>query len=178
MIEDCASCYTHDGLGHRGAPSDDCEKCHPKFCAECNAHTALLPFIHTQRVGAYTVTDSTRRQPQCDDLSHTAISLRDLSGYERRAALTILRATQGIGCYGLLKFVRKSLGMTVQMIAPLWEVSDYAYEQMEKHDERIPRSHVFALIGLLTEVERFDGQVDQMMNGWVELKPTLDLEVK
>src|SRR5258706_10123343 len=91
------------------------------------------------KIGRYRVEDGTRPYTSGEELS-----LRELAGYQRRAASTILREVKNIEPE-VLKFSRKSIGLTQPQLAELLGVTAETVSRWENGSESFKPSVQLAL---------------------------------
>lgn len=105
------------------------------------------------RVGRYRVEDASRSYTAGEELS-----LRQLAGYQRRAARTILQDVQNVEPE-VLRYARKALGLTQADLGALLGVSAETVSRWESGAEPFKPAIQLALAGLLDTAERMGGEI-------------------
>ncbi len=123
-------------------------KHHP--CAECGAAVRTRPQVRRTRVGRYRVDDDSQLGSVCDR-GHAEVDLKELAGYERRAAAMVLREAADVGG-DEIRFARKSLGLTQARMAALLDVAPETVSRWETGSERMSRVSRLALLAVVRDL--------------------------
>jgi DNA-binding XRE family transcriptional regulator len=102
-------------------------------------------------VAGVSVTDATCQALTCVECGAVDLSLDDVQRYERRAAATVLRATER-PTGQLVRYARRALGLTQAELAEKLGAAGETVSRWEGEKAPIPRYLAPALTGWLDEV--------------------------
>jgi len=118
---------------------------HP--CEECGAQLHQGSYVKRTRVGRYRVEDDSQTVPICVK-DHPELTIEDLAGYERRAAVVVLSEAADVGG-AEIRFARKSLGLTQARLAALMDVAPETVSRWETGSEAMSRVSRLALLAIV-----------------------------
>lgn len=121
---------------------------HP--CLECGEPLTVRAHKERTRVGRYTVEDDSTHAPVCPN-GHAEVSLEELAGFERRAAVVVLSEAAGIGG-AEIRFARKAMGLTGVRLARLLEVQPETVSRWENDKDKILRVSRLALLAIVKDL--------------------------
>jgi DNA-binding transcriptional regulator YiaG len=124
-------------------------------CSNCQEKMALRGYEHVTKVGGFSVTDGTGQVLTCPACGTVTLSSKQLGGYERRAAVEILRGAQKPVSGEVLKFARKALGLRQKDLAARLECNEQQLSRWEQ-SEAIEMWLRLAMVALL-ELEQNAG---------------------
>ncbi len=130
---------------------------HDHPCVECGAPLHRRGYVKRTRVGRYTVDDDSQTVPVCLH-DHPELTIEDLAGYERRAAVVVLSEAAEIGG-AEIRFARKSLGLTQARLAAVMDVAPETVSRWETDREvmsRVSRLALLAVVGGAAGLARFE----------------------
>lgn len=117
-------------------------------CLECGGVTQLRTHVHTSTVGTLKVKDGSCQLHVCEQCGNVDLTLADLRAYERRAAVTVLRTVSEV-TGTMLKYARKSLGLTQSQLAVVLATTPETISRYENEHFPSSRQHALALLALL-----------------------------
>lgn len=124
-------------------------------CSNCQEKMALRAYEHVTKVGGFSVIDATGPVLTCPACGTLTLSGKQLAGYERRAAVEILRGAQKPVNGEVLKFARKALGLRQTDLAARLECNAQQLSRWEQ-SEAIEMWLRLAMVTLL-ELEQNSG---------------------
>jgi DNA-binding transcriptional regulator YiaG len=108
------------------------------------------------------VTDATGQVLTCSKCGDVELSLKDLAGYQRRAAAIVIRDAKRIDG-AVVRYARKALGLRQVDLAELLECAAETVSRWETDDLEMPRASQLALVAILDGVSSYDGNVDDFL---------------
>jgi DNA-binding transcriptional regulator YiaG len=108
-----------------------------------------VKYKHIEKIGAFKVHDETALQLTCESCGEVTLSMRDMIGYEQRAARAAL-ATVERPTGEILRYARKSLHLTQEQLAIALGSASETISRWENDRAECPASHRFALAGLVS----------------------------
>lgn len=124
-----------------------------RTCPECGGPLVVKVHRHIENVGGTKVVDETAMLPCCVQCNNVDLTLKQLAGYERRAAALVLeRVIHANGA--MLRYARKALGITQPELAKLISHKPETISRWENDKRPVERAEQLALVALLDLVER------------------------
>jgi DNA-binding transcriptional regulator YiaG len=127
-------------------------------CPNCGGEMRRNTYKRTTQVGRYRVVDGCSVALQCARCGEVDLTMDERSGYERRAAKTVLferPAVEG----EVIRFARKALGMRQVDLATALEVAPETISRWETNKETVGRTVQLAIAQLLDAVERYGEEI-------------------
>lgn len=132
-------------------------------CAECGGPVMAKKYRHVETVGGVKVSDETALMPQCTQCNNVDLTLKQLAGYERRAAaLALERVLHANGA--MLRYARKALGITQAELAKLIGHEPETISRWENDKRPVERAEQLALVALLDLVECRGIDIHELLN--------------
>jgi DNA-binding transcriptional regulator YiaG len=125
-----------------------------KQCRECGGELAFHGYKHTEKVGRWTVTDTSSMAWQCMRCQLPQLTLDDLQGYQLRAVKTALCSGKFEG--SVVRYARKALGLTQKEIGTVIGYQHETVSRWENDKEEMPRAASVSIVGILCRV--IDGE--------------------
>lgn len=117
-------------------------------CSNCQEKMVLRGYEHMTKVGGFSVTDGTGQVLSCPGCGTVTLSGKQLAGYERRAAIEILRGAQKPVSGEVLKFARKALSLRQKDLAARLDCNEQQLSRWEQ-SEAIEMWLRLAMVALL-----------------------------
>jgi putative zinc finger/helix-turn-helix YgiT family protein len=118
-------------------------------CPECGREALSRKTVtHVATVGGVKVTDATASALVCSACGKYDLWADELAGYERRAAIAVLRDGRAVDG-DVVRFARKALGLRQIDLAEILQKSPENISRWETGDIAIPRAEQLALVALL-----------------------------
>lgn len=122
-------------------------------CASCGGTLIVRNYEHVESVGGVKVKDATGFLPQCQKCGEVELDLKQLAGYQRRAAAVVLRDARTLPG-GAVKYARKALGLNQAELATLLGVEPETLSRYETEKLMIPTATKLAIVALLDGAEQ------------------------
>jgi DNA-binding transcriptional regulator YiaG len=136
-------------------------------CWSCGSRMTDRLYEHVEQVGKIKVSDKTAFARQCAECGEVDLSLKELAGYQRRAAAIVLREAPHIK--GLhIRYARKALGVRQVDLARIIGCEAETLSRYENDTNPMPRATQLAIVAVLDEAERNGGNVQAMIDREVE----------
>ncbi len=149
-----------------------------KACGACGTPMEYRGYKHVETVGTVRVTDGTSFAWQCSHCGEVDLSIKDLGGYERRAAAVVLRDGRNVNG-SAVRYARKALGLKQTDLAHLLDCTAETISRWENNALAVPRAHQLAIVSLLEGVETGTLALEDLVRSAREEKamPSKELEV-